>query len=190
MRKPYVGSTFGLASKMPTRFEYLCLDLLESIHLYRLRHFYESHTVDPDLGANYVYYPLQFQPERTSIPLGLTFGDQLLALNMLAESLPPGWYVYVKEHPRQFTDNPLKARLGRSRRFYETLVSMDLGKVRLVSISTPSDALIRNSRLVATVAGTAGWEAVRSVHGPLRSNGKRPTEAGVTPRAGEVAPNA
>lgn len=146
---------------MPTRLEYLWRDTVDMIHMYHLRDFYESNTKVPDLNADYIYYPLQFQPERTSIPMGRHFADQLLGLNMLVKSLPPDWYVYVKEHPRQFTDNPVRARLGRSTRFYEALIGIQPDKVRLMSISMSSDALLRNSRCVATVAGTAGWEAVR-----------------------------
>lgn len=162
MYKPYYCSMFAFAPRMPTWLEYLWRETIDTIYLCRLRDFYEGNTTRPDLMAKYIYYPLQFQPERTSIPMGLAFADQLLALNVLVESLPPDWYVYVKEHPRQFTDNPVRGRLGRSKRFYETLIRMKPDRIRLVGISTPSDALVRNSKCVATVAGTAGWEAVRT----------------------------
>lgn len=162
MRRRNASSVYAIAPRMPTRFAYLWRELVDSIHLFRLREFYESHTELPQFETNYIYYPLQFQPERTSVPMGLSFGDQLLGLGMLIDCLPEGWQVYVKEHPRQFTDNAIRGRLGRTLAFYDRLLDMDGSKVRLLSISASSETLIRNSRCVATVSGTAGWEAVRS----------------------------
>ena len=162
MYKRYYCSMYALAPKMPTRLEYLWRDTVDAVYLYRLRDFYESNTTDPDLSSSYIYYPLQFQPERTSIPMGLTFADQLLGLRLLVECLPSDWYVYVKEHPRQHTDNPVRGSLGRSRQFYESLAQLTSGRVRLVSVNASSETLLRNSRCVATVAGTAGWQALRA----------------------------
>jgi hypothetical protein len=162
MHKAYGCSMYALAPKMPTRLEYLWRDAVEAIHLYGLRDFYESHTTDPDLSSPYIYYPLQFQPERTSIPMGLGFADQLLGLRLLVECLPPDWHVYVKEHPRQHNDNPVRSSLGRNRQFYESLAELTSGRVRLISVNASSATLLRDSRCVATVAGTAGWEALRA----------------------------
>ena len=155
-------SLFAFNRRMPTRLEYLMLDVMHAFHMYGLRDFYESHTAEPDLTANYFYFALHFQPERSTVPMGLTFGDQLLALGMIADCLPPGWLIYVKEHPRQFHQENVRGSMARSREFYDTLLRIRPDRVRLVTINTPSDALIRNSRCVATVAGTTGWEALRA----------------------------
>lgn len=163
MLKPYRCSMYAISGRFPTRIEFLFRDMLDSIHLYRLRHLYESHTSPADLECvNYVYFPLQFQPERTSIPMGLKFADQLSALELVANSLPKGWLIYVKEHPRQFLDNAVRGRLGRSLEFYNSLFDIHPDRVRLIPTNTPSSTLIQHARYVATVGGTAGWEAVRS----------------------------
>lgn len=163
MLKPYRCSMYAISGRFPTRLTFLWRDMLDSIHLYRLRHLYESHTSPADLECtNYVYFPLQFQPERTSIPMGLQFADQLLALELLANSLPDGWLIYVKEHPRQFLDNAVRGVLGRNREFYEALFRLHPDRIRLIPTNTPSSTLIQHARYVATVGGTAGWEAVRS----------------------------
>ena len=156
------SSLFALNRRMPTRLEYVMLDIVYAFRMYRLRDFYESRTAEPDLGTNYVYFALHFQPERSTVPMGLTFGDQLLALSVVADCLPPGWLVYVKEHPRQFHQENVRGSMARSRDFYNSLLSIRPDRVRLVSINTPSDSLIRNSRCVGTIAGTTGWEAIRS----------------------------
>lgn len=52
----------------------------------------------PDVSANFVYFALHYEPERTTVPDGRLFGFQLYAIRMLAEALPVGWRIYVKEH--------------------------------------------------------------------------------------------
>jgi hypothetical protein len=162
MLKPVFTSIYGLTCPQPPLITYLWHLCKDSVHRISLMLIYESHVESPDLGNDYVYYPLQYQPERTSIPMGGLFTDQLLALDILTHSLPPGWTVYVKEHPRQFTGVvPQSIRLARSKQFYKTLCNYDDKKVRLVSPSVSSDELIRNSKCVATLTGTTGWEAVQ-----------------------------
>jgi hypothetical protein len=160
--KPFPTSIYGLTDPQPPLITYLWHLCIDSIYRISLMSVYESHVESPDFENDYVYFPLQYQPERTSVPMGGLFGDQLLALDILTHSLPPGWLVYVKEHPRQFTGVvPQSIRLARSKQFYKGLCNYDRRKVRLVSPSVSSDELIRNSRCVATLTGTTGWEAVR-----------------------------
>ncbi|OGW53573.1 MAG: hypothetical protein A2Y81_05835 [Nitrospirae bacterium RBG_13_43_8] len=160
--KPTLTSIHGLTDPQPLLITYLWHLCKDSIYRISLMSVYESHVESPDFGSDYVYFPLQYQPERTSIPMGGVFADQLSALDILTHSLPPGWLVYVKEHPRQFTGVvPQSVRLARSKQFYKTLCKYDRRKVRLVSPSVSSDELIRNSKCVATLTGTTGWEAVQ-----------------------------
>jgi len=160
--KPVLTSIYGLTYPQPPLITYLWHLCKDSIHRISLMSVYESHVEPPDFGSSYVYFPLQYQPERTSIPMGGLYADQLLALDILTHSIPQDWTVYVKEHPRQFTGVvPQSVRLARSRQFYKTLCSYDHRKVRLVSPSVSSDELIRNSKCVATLTGTTGWEAVQ-----------------------------
>jgi hypothetical protein len=159
---PFFTSIYGLTYPQPPLIVYLWHLCKDSIHRISLMLIYESHVETPDFGSDYAYFPLQYQPERTSIPMGGVFADQLSALDILTHSLPPGWTVYVKEHPREFTGVvPQSVRLARSKQFYKTLCNYDHRKVRLVSPSVSSDELIRNSKCVVTLTGTTGWEAVQ-----------------------------
>jgi hypothetical protein len=105
----------------------------------------------PSPGTNFVYFPLHLQPEAQTSPMGGVFVDQYLAVEMLARALPPGWVLVIKEHPVQRMakrDYGFYARLGR------------IGNVRLVSRSTGTFTLTEQCRAVASITGTAGWEAL------------------------------
>jgi hypothetical protein len=158
--KPVRISIYGLSNPQPWLIKHLWHLWRDSIYRISLMLLYEFHTEPPDFDAQYVFFALQYQPERSSNPLGGVFADQLLALEIMTHSLPKGWSIYVKEHPRQFTnDFAPSIRLSRSKRFYESIYRNE--KIRLMSPSELSDDLIRHSRCVATVAGTTGWEAVQ-----------------------------
>lgn len=105
----------------------------------------------PTEGESFVYFPLHLQPEATTSPMGGVFVDQYLALEMLVRALPEGWKVCVKENPKQ-------SFAKRDRGFYEHIGS--LPEVHLVSREAPTFDLIERSRAVATITGTAGWEAL------------------------------
>lgn len=106
----------------------------------------------PRTGEPFIYVPLHLQPEMTTDSLGGVFCDQLLMLERLAAALPPDHWLYVKENPKQTT-------MMREESFFARLAA--LPRVRLMATTEPSLGLIRASRAVATVTGTAGWEAVQ-----------------------------
>lgn len=103
------------------------------------------------LTGDFVYFPLHLQPELTTDTQGGVFGDQLLAIEWLAEILPADVSIAVKENPKQ-------TRFMREWSFYQRLSS--ISKVIVLSSDVSSFELIRRSRAVATVTGTAGWEAL------------------------------
>ena len=160
LRKPFYASAYGLEPRMPSYFVHQWRFFLDSLEMNRLREFYESRTEAPNQAHKYIYFALQTQPEVSSVPLGFGFSDQLRAVDLLLEALPAGWRLYVKEHPRQFVDNPQRCALGRSQDFYQHLERDD--RIQLISTSVHSKALLAGSRCAASVAGTVGWEAVQA----------------------------
>ena len=106
---------------------------------------------DVDFTKNFVYFPLHLQPEMTTDSLGGIYCDQMLAIERVSELLPDGWFVYVKE-------NPYQDEFRRGRCFFQRLKM--LKNVRLVPNETSTYDLIEKSRFVATITGTAGWEAL------------------------------
>jgi hypothetical protein len=107
-------------------------------------------TFDPD--AQYIYFPLHLQPEQTTDIYGGKYVDQILAIEELARILPEGTVIYVKENPKQ-------TLYMRDPSFFERLI--DIPSVRYLSVEVSTFELIKRSKGVATICGTAGWEAIQ-----------------------------
>lgn len=104
----------------------------------------------------YVYYPLHYEPERTTNPDGGIYQDQLINIILLRKYLPSSVKIVVKEHPAQFMSARTGYR-GRSPLFYRQL--KNISGLILLSSETRSDNLIESSMAVATISGTVGFEA-------------------------------
>lgn len=123
-----------------------------------IRKEYASVQAEPDYSKKFIYTPLNYQPERTSSPQGDIFVDQILMVEILVASLPDDWVIYVKEHPKQWLLTGLNFTSCRYKGYYKRIAK--LKNVRLVPIKTDTYALINKAQAVATVTGTAGWEAI------------------------------
>jgi hypothetical protein len=104
-----------------------------------------------DLDVPFVYFPLHLQPELTTAALGGVFNDQLDALERLANIIPENWLIYAKENPKQGCEQ-------RGPEFFHRIKAM--AKVRYLAKETNTVSLLKHCRFVATVTGTAGWEAI------------------------------
>jgi hypothetical protein len=123
----------------------------------RLMACYQSLCRDVDLTRPYIFVALQCQPEKQSCPNGGVFAHQGLMVDLLSKTIPRDWQLYVKEHVSQFNDYQTPER-GREELFYR-----DMGRlpnVTLVPLSMNAFDLIDGAKAVATISGTAGWEAV------------------------------
>lgn len=105
-----------------------------------------------DLTGDYVYFPLQLQPEMTTSSLGGAYRDQALAIEHLSEILPEGARILVKENPKQgsYMRGPL---------FWHRLKRIP--SVTVLPSWADTHALTANAACVASITGTVGWEAVR-----------------------------
>lgn len=110
------------------------------------------------IRRKYIYFPLHLQPERSTMPEGGIFEDQLLVLEILHESLPKGWIIIVKEHPRQFQKHDFQKHSFRSLEFYRKIASFS--SVYLCPMHIPQGELIEGAQLTATITGTGGWESL------------------------------
>ena len=105
---------------------------------------------DTDFG-NFIYFPLHLEPEENVHVLGGKYTNQLDAVVALHDALPTGWTIVLKENPIQTFQNrgePFDQRLS------------ELANVCFVHESYPSSTLIEHARLVATITGTASYEAL------------------------------
>lgn len=119
---------------------------------------YESLQTEPDYSKKFIYFPLHYQPECSTCPLGDVFVDQLLAIKILSFCLPKDWIIYVKEQPFQWKPRGPVYFKYRFEGYYKILA--DLSNVQLVSIDTDTFKLIENSVAVASITGTAPWEGL------------------------------
>ncbi len=150
---PYKPSLISKIKKLVS-IDYLHHKLKRFNHFNRsekLRNFYEQLCESPDLNSDFIYATLHLEPEKTSIPLGGNFGDQILMIEMLSYHLPKKFTIYVKENPKQLTNY-------RSIRYYLRL--LELPNVKLISTSFNSFDLINHSKAVATLTGTVAYEAM------------------------------
>lgn len=107
--------------------------------------------VSLDKKKKNVYFPLHLQPEMTTDTLGGIYEDQLLAVERLDQLLPNDWVIYIKE-------NPAQTYYKRNMEFFRRLKGIK--KAILVQPTTDTYQLIENAEFVATITGTAGWEAI------------------------------
>lgn len=99
--------------------------------------------------GDFVYFALAVTPEQSTCILGPQFVDQFVVISLLAQALPAGWRLVVKEH---------LPMLGiRKRSFYERLKA--LPNVVLVEPWQDPSALIKKARAVAAITGTTPLEA-------------------------------
>ncbi len=121
---------------------------------------YPRHAVTVDLSAadlpRFVYFPMPFEPERTSLPDGGDFYEAMDVLLALREFLPDDIHIFVKEHPTQFS-RTLPGYKARSPLVYSVLSR--LPNTRLIDLSVSSASLISHAEFTVTITGTAALES-------------------------------
>jgi hypothetical protein len=104
----------------------------------------------PTDGERYVFYPLHYEPEMSTMVLAPFYVNQTALIENMAKSLPVGYKLYVKEHPLMIGARPVS--------YYRSLSKIP--DVRLIDPSASPYELIKNARLVIVITGTVGWEAL------------------------------
>ncbi len=116
------------------------------------------HSGDGIFDSNFIVYFLSYQPEMLVSPTAGDFFDPIQNISMIASKLPRGWKLLVKEHPAQEKDTYGYNYLGRDPLFYSRISAIN--NVYLVKTEVPAHQLILKSKGVATISGTAGWQAL------------------------------
>lgn len=114
-------------------------------------HLIEYERNEIDLSGEFVYFPLHLQPEMTTASLGGVYADQALAIERLAEMLPKGVRILVKENPKQ-------GAYMRGPMFFHRL--RRIPSVQFLPSSANTHELTAKAQFIATITGTAGWEAI------------------------------
>ena len=105
----------------------------------------------PVKGDKYFYYSMHLEPEATVLYLsGGLYTNQIKLIENIAAALPPGYYLYVKDHPHEFA--------YRKADDYERL--MCVPNIRLIDQRIPGKKLIRDAAGVFSINGTVGFEGL------------------------------
>jgi hypothetical protein len=120
----------------------------------------KSHnTIDVLENVSYVYFPLHFQPEATTLPHGGIYENQLLVVNHLLSLLRNDQMLVIKEHPAYYNYTKSESiKDYRNKNFYTFLRSHP--KIVFLNHNADSKKLIQNSNFVATVTGSVALEAL------------------------------
>ncbi len=98
----------------------------------------------------FAFYPLHFEPEIALSLFAPFYNNQLWLAKQIGRSLPMNYKLYIKEHPAMFGNRP--------RRFYTELKKIP--NVKLIKPSVISFEILRRAKIVITITGTPGWEAM------------------------------
>lgn len=112
------------------------------------RVFYDLRKME-DLPDKFIYYPLQYTPEASINTPAPFFVDQMRAIDLILNSMPPDFYLVVKEHPAMIGERPFS--------FYRALKKK--AGILLADIHIPSIEITKKASLTASVTGTACLEA-------------------------------
>ena len=108
-----------------------------------------------DLPEKFIILFLHYEPERTTMPEGFGFTQQLAAIKALELAIPNGTKLLVKEHPATFKHQcHWKVRTPG---WYNKILS---DKIKLVDMKIPAYKLIDKSVATASITGTSVGESL------------------------------
>lgn len=112
----------------------------------------------------YAFFPLQSEPEIAGLIWGKPYMNQIESARQIARSLPMGFKLVVKEHPRA---------LGyRSLGYYKKL--LNIPNVVLLHPDQEVRSIIKGAAIVISIAGFVGFEAVLYKKPSIMLGGPRP----------------
>lgn len=127
---------------------------------------YSEYYVSPDKLAslNFAFYPLQSEPEISSLIWGKSYMNHIETIRNIARSLPVGMKLLVKEHPRA---------LGyRSNGYYAKI--LEIPNVLLAHPDQEVQPIIKKAKIVISIATFVALEAVIKHVPSIMLGGPRP----------------
>lgn len=121
-----------------------------------LKAYSEKSVSEENFPSKYVFFPLHYEPERTSNPDGGEWNNQYHAIARLRRLLPDDVTILIKEHPSQL-GSVLQGFRGRSRFFYGAISA--IGGIAFASTDISSWNIQRKALFTCTITGTAALEA-------------------------------
>ncbi|MFH1621476.1 MAG: hypothetical protein ABIB04_05350 [Patescibacteria group bacterium] len=103
-----------------------------------------------DPKGDFAFFPLHYEPEAALLLQAPFYTDQIGLIRQIARSLPVRFKLVVKEHPAMAEFRP--------RSFYKKLKKIP--NVRLINPGISGFSITPYAKLVTTITGSTGWEAV------------------------------
>ena len=122
------------------------------IFLFRQRYIDKNFPSELPENKNLIFFPLQQEPERSLLLSAPQYSNQMKTIDFISKSIPKNYVLVVKEHP---TQGP--SRGWRQLSDYEQFKNNP--KIFFIHPSTPVSDIIKKSKLVISVSGTASLEA-------------------------------
>lgn len=153
LRSLFKDSPKSVAYRFRLRLAYLIDPNRERSLFFRTSSLDSLGIIPPESLDDFIYFPLHFQPELSTAPIGGFFEDQELIVNLLVPFCRRyGKKLLVKVHPRQHPAGLRRSFLNR--------LSNPAGDFIVVNSSTPSHLLLSRAAGVVTVSGSIGWESL------------------------------
>jgi hypothetical protein len=153
---PFVVAKYYLSKKhldnqtRGAHFDYFNKQIFNPIKEKAIRKMLPYTSVDELANSQYAYYPLHVEPEIALSLFGREYLNQIELVRNIARSLPVTWKLVVKDHP---------AGVGRRNvKYYRKL--LEIPNVFLADHYLESKTIIENAKMVFTVSGFSGFEAV------------------------------
>lgn len=133
----------------------------------RINRFYDSNsvTINEISNLNFIYFPLHYQPEASTSPLGGYYASQELVCELLSNAMPANTFLVVKEHPRA-SKSPNIRNIDFYKRILNCRNTLFIGK------SENPKELIDLSKATASITGTTVLESIFSLR-PVLMFGSR-----------------
>lgn len=103
-----------------------------------------------DPSDRIIFHPLQYLPEASTYVRAPHYRDHVAVANLLAMRIPPGYTLYIKDHPL--------LKLRRTPEFYRDLLHFP--NVKLLRYDADTHEVIHAAELTVTQSSTAGLESL------------------------------
>ena len=101
---------------------------------------------------NLIFFPMQQEPERSLLLTAPCYTDQINTIDFISKCIPKNYILIVKEHPTQGPGRGWR-KLSDYKRFKQN------PRIFFIHPSVPASEIIKKSKLVISVSGTASLEA-------------------------------
>ena len=105
----------------------------------------------------YIFFPLPYQPERTTLPESGINSSVINCLKFLSSNLPENIKIIVKEHPRQLYKD-IRSLHFREETFYEELLKIK--NLILANVEEDYSKLISNSVMTSALCGSVIFDGL------------------------------